>query len=144
MIRHTLMPSYWVFTLLTFLLGFALPAAAAADARVSESYGKLPLHFEANQGQAHEKVRFLARGSGYSLYLTAGEAVLVLAKTNPVATPDAHITNMVKGQTWSRVKTWSRVRPILYRRMLTFPPEFSFASLCMVKGHMVKGQAYTL
>ncbi|MGH9892421.1 MAG: SBBP repeat-containing protein, partial [bacterium] len=36
-----------------------------------------------NQGQAHEDVRFVARGPGYSLYLTAGEAVLVLAKPNP-------------------------------------------------------------
>ncbi|HEV8523384.1 MAG TPA: SBBP repeat-containing protein, partial [Terriglobales bacterium] len=74
----------------TLLVGFAFPADAAVE--VSESYGKLPLHFEANQGQAHQDVRFLARGLGYSLYLTAGEAVLVLAKTNPVATPDAHNT----------------------------------------------------
>src|SRR5882724_11903825 len=63
-----------------FLAGFALPAAAATDARVSESYGKLPLQFEANRGQTHQDVRFLSRGDGYSLYLTSGEAVLVLSK----------------------------------------------------------------
>jgi hypothetical protein len=34
-------------------------------------------------------VRFLSRGSGYGLYLTAGEAVLVLAKPNPAAKRDA-------------------------------------------------------
>ena len=62
----------------SFLL--TLPAAAAADARISESYGKLPLHFEANQGQEHEDVRFLSRGPGYSLYLTTGEAVLAIAQ----------------------------------------------------------------
>src|SRR5947207_16009340 len=67
----------------TFLAGFALPAGAATDARVSESYGKLPLQFEASRGQTHKNVRFLSRGPGYSLYLTADEAVLVLAK--PVA-----------------------------------------------------------
>ena len=63
-----------------FLAGFALPAAAATDARVSESYGKLPLQFEANRGRTHQDVRFLSRGDGYSLYLTSGEAVLVLSK----------------------------------------------------------------
>src|SRR5438552_3525966 len=69
--------------LFPFLVGFACPATAAPEARVSETYGKLPLHFEANQGQTHQDVRFLARGGGYSLYLTAGEAVLVLTKPHP-------------------------------------------------------------
>src|SRR5437773_9050837 len=72
--------------LFPFLFGFACPATAAPEARVSETYGKLPLHFEANRGQTDEDVRFLARGAGYSLYLTAGEAVLVLTKPNPDAT----------------------------------------------------------
>src|SRR5438046_69611 len=72
--------------LLPLLFGFPCPATAAPEARVSETYGKLPLHFEANQGQTHQDVRFLARGPGYSLYLTAGEAVLVLTKPNPDAT----------------------------------------------------------
>src|SRR5256885_7999236 len=71
--------------LFPFLVGFACPATAAPEARVSETYGKLPLHFEANRGQTHEDVRFLARGAGYSLYLTAGEAALVLTKPNPAA-----------------------------------------------------------
>src|SRR5882672_2230482 len=69
----------------TFLASFAWPAAAATDARLIESYGKLPLQFEANRGQTHEDVRFLSRGAGYSLYLTASEAVLVLAKPDAKA-----------------------------------------------------------
>src|SRR5437016_12905395 len=64
--------------LLPFLVGFACPATAAPEARVSEAYGKLPLHFEANRGQTHEDVRFLARGAGYSLFLTPTGAVLTL------------------------------------------------------------------
>ena len=64
----------------TFLAGFALPAAAATDVRVTGNYGKLPLHFEANRGQTHRDVRFLSHGPGYNLYLTAGEAVLVLSR----------------------------------------------------------------
>src|SRR5437016_5494490 len=68
---------------LSFLASFALPVAAASDARISESYGRLPLQFEANQGQTHKDVRFLSRGPSYSLYLTADEAVLVLSKSSP-------------------------------------------------------------
>ncbi|MGH7945869.1 MAG: SBBP repeat-containing protein, partial [Opitutaceae bacterium] len=87
---HRLVSSRTALVLATFLLGCAVPAAAAAEARRSESYGKLPLHFEANQGQAHEGVRFLTRGSGYSLYLTPGEAVFALAKPNPDKKRDRH------------------------------------------------------
>jgi hypothetical protein len=38
-------------------------------------YGQLPLSFEANQGQTDAQVQFLAHGQGYSLFLTAREAV---------------------------------------------------------------------
>jgi hypothetical protein len=47
------------------------------------SYGKLPLSFEANQGQTDARVRFLARGGGYTISLTDDEAVLVLRKSLP-------------------------------------------------------------
>jgi len=52
----------------------------ATKKRISETYGKLPLHFEANQGQVDERVRFLSRGSGYNLLLTSNEAVLTLSR----------------------------------------------------------------
>ena len=42
------------------------------------SYGKLPLAFEANQGQTDQQVKFLSRGRGYALFLTGTEAVLAL------------------------------------------------------------------
>jgi hypothetical protein len=45
---------------------------------VVDTYGQIPLHFEANQGQADSHVRFLSRGKGYTLFLTPGEAVLNL------------------------------------------------------------------
>src|SRR5882762_9748267 len=79
--------------LVPFLVGFACPATAAPEARVSETYGKLPLHFEANQGQTHQDVRFLARGAGYSLYLTAGVAVLILTEPDPNATRHSRRTS---------------------------------------------------
>ena len=86
MSRYALIPSRGMFVLFPFhtslVLSLVLPTGAAA-ARVSESYGKVPLHFEANRGQTDKAVRFVSRGPGYSVYLTAGEAVLVLARPNP-------------------------------------------------------------
>jgi hypothetical protein len=79
MSQHKLIPRHGAIAF-AFLAGFALPVLAATDTRVSETYGKLPLQFEANRGQTHKDVRFFSRGPGYSLYLTAGEAVLVLSK----------------------------------------------------------------
>ncbi len=55
------------------------PADVASKARASAAYGQLPLSFEANQGQTDQQVDFLSRGSGYTLFLTPGEAVLSLA-----------------------------------------------------------------
>jgi hypothetical protein len=46
--------------------------------QVIESYGKLPLSFEANQGQTDRRVKFVSRGSGYTLFLTEDSAVLSL------------------------------------------------------------------
>ena len=40
----------------------------------SSSYGKLPLSFEANQGQVDPAVQFLSHGRGYTLLLREGEA----------------------------------------------------------------------
>src|SRR5258707_11715572 len=52
---------------------------AVTQAHASAAYGQLPLSFEANQGQTDASVNFLSRGSGYTLFLTPGEAVLSLA-----------------------------------------------------------------
>ena len=82
---------------LAFLLAFAFSPGAQAEtpepskvdkatlARVNESYGKLPLSFEANQGQQDQPVKFLSRGRGYNLFLTNREAVLVLTKSEKPA-----------------------------------------------------------
>lgn len=45
-----------------------------------QTYGKLPLAFEANEGQSGDSVKFLARTGGHTLFLTATEAVLSLRK----------------------------------------------------------------
>ena len=48
------------------------------QAKILENYGKLALSFEANQGQTDAQVKFLSRGSGYTLFLTGDEAVFSL------------------------------------------------------------------
>src|SRR6267143_93297 len=105
--------SRWILMLAAFLAGGASPITptTAASLIANETYGRLPLHFEANRGQTHEDVRFLARGPGYSLYLTAGEAVLVLARPNPDAKRDAHSTP-------ERLNTQAREAPVVVRMSL--------------------------
>ena len=46
--------------------------------RLTDAYGKLPLGFEANEGQADPEVKFLSRGSGYTIFLTPTGATLRL------------------------------------------------------------------
>ena len=50
----------------------------------SVSAVSLPMFFEANQGQTDPRVKFLSRGRGYSLFLTADEAVLNLQRSSQV------------------------------------------------------------
>ncbi|PYV36780.1 MAG: hypothetical protein DMG06_29950 [Acidobacteria bacterium] len=52
-------------------------------AKPRAAYSNLPLSFEVNQGQTDAKVKFLSRGKGYSLFLTANETVLKLAQPKP-------------------------------------------------------------
>ncbi len=52
--------------------------AAAARGRIQASYAALPLAFEQNQGQTDAQVKYLARGNGYTLFLTATDAVFSL------------------------------------------------------------------
>jgi hypothetical protein len=49
------------------------------QAKVAESYGKLPLSFAANQGQTDGRVKFLSRTGAYTLFLTGDEAVLAFS-----------------------------------------------------------------
>src|SRR6266496_430152 len=48
----------------------------------AEAYGKLPLLFESNEGQAYPRIKFLSHGRGYGLFLTSTEALLSLSKQN--------------------------------------------------------------
>ena len=61
------------------LLLWVLLASRAPAAVTELSAVDWPLHFEPNHGQTREDVKFLSRGPGYGVYLTANEAVLALS-----------------------------------------------------------------
>src|SRR5205814_1329560 len=81
-----------VFLMLLALMGFPASRTTAREgsagpkpaskvsARQLAQYARLPLQFEVNQGQTDERARFLARGQGYTLFLTPEEAVLALER----------------------------------------------------------------
>jgi hypothetical protein len=51
---------------------------------------KAPMSFEANQGQTDQSVNFIARGSGYTVFLMPTEAVMVLQQREPQQSLDNH------------------------------------------------------
>jgi Domain of unknown function DUF11/Beta-propeller repeat len=64
---------------LSSMASLVTPAANRPGSHpVSASSLSFPLFFEPNVGQTDSRVKFLARGSGYGLFLTADEAVLSL------------------------------------------------------------------
>ena len=54
------------------------PQLALAAPEPASAYGRLPLHFEENLGQAPAGVRFLARAPGYAVSLQDDRATLIL------------------------------------------------------------------
>lgn len=66
-------------------------AAAVAKRPVSSDYAHVPLAFESNEGQADPTVKFLSRGSGYTLSLTQTEAVL---SSHPAKDGDPAVVRM--------------------------------------------------
>ncbi len=62
------------------------PAAQnTSPATAQAAMARLPLRFEANQGQFDPSVRYLARANGYDLLLTAGGPVFSITGSSPVA-----------------------------------------------------------
>jgi hypothetical protein len=64
-------------------------SASSSQTTAADALGRLPLDFEANEGQTDPQVRFLTHGLGYTLYLTATEAVMVFPKPPVPAVPGA-------------------------------------------------------
>ena len=78
----------------------------AFRSRIQSTYAALPMAFEQNQGQTDGLVKYLARANGYTLFLTANEAVFWLSSkpasahsivdlrtaSHAVGTPQPHTT----------------------------------------------------
>jgi Cep192 domain 4/Beta-propeller repeat len=72
--------------LLLVTVGVKAAGAAEAPKRPSSApanfrYASLPLAFEQNRGQMNAAVKFLARGSGYTVFFTKNEAVMSLGRS---------------------------------------------------------------
>jgi len=57
----------------------------ALQGRIASAFSNLPLTFEANRGQTSASAKFIARGSGYSTFLTTGGLVLSLRSSKTVS-----------------------------------------------------------
>lgn len=55
--------------------------------RTEATYGRIALGFEANRGQADTRVEFLSRGHGYSVFLSDGEATVLLQRAGHLSVP---------------------------------------------------------
>ncbi len=62
--------------------------------QVRATADRLPLTFEANQGQADKAIDYLARGLGYRLYLKPNEVLLVTAPVSEIAVPSTTVVRM--------------------------------------------------
>lgn len=81
---------YQLITIFTLIFNLTASMVNVPDAsarndvspNMAEVYGKLPLSFEANLGQADPAAKFISRGPGYSMYLTEVGFVLALSRTS--------------------------------------------------------------
>jgi len=63
-----------------FVIPVGITGAALAETdRIAAAYPNLPLFFEANHGQTDPEVKFIARGAGYSIFLTPSGVTMTLS-----------------------------------------------------------------
>ena len=99
-----------------FYIGSATPLVHAKNPapRASRSMSpvSLPMYFEANQGQTDSRVKFLSRGHGYGLFLTADEAVeLVGGEPDHVSPPGRAVPGPARRGSCRGPTTASTERP---------------------------------
>lgn len=138
--KRTFLLAVSFLSLIAVILPGASPGVAAgpgqaplpAPNRIQENYGKLPLHFEANQGQTAGPVRFLARGRGCTLFLTPQEAVLALTRVQQQ--PQGRLSGVAPAATGKRAA-------VLRLKLAGAAPNPAISGLRQVSGkaHYLKG-----
>jgi hypothetical protein len=95
----------------------AVHSSSPNPSMIRQNYGQLPLSFEANVGQADSSVQYLAHGSGYGLYLTGTEAVMVVSQ--PAADSVGRVSNPsgADGTAWKPVFPTEGTTPSTVVRM---------------------------
>jgi len=115
----------------------ALQSAAvtpATRARINASFAALPLAFEANEGQTDSQVKYMARGSGYTLFLTSGDAVLSFASSS-----SSSVQSRPKEMMQRRLLGYSRETHRLIRRNQP-RARHTASSMAALRMHVVGGQ----
>src|SRR5581483_5429415 len=84
------------------LAGSSSHAQASNPLQLRSIISQLPIAFEPNQGQADEPVKFLARASGYGLYLLPSEVVLTVSERTTSGLQETGIDMQFKGANASR------------------------------------------
>lgn len=106
-----------------FTMSAGTPPRAAEHAREVRNSPRVPLHFEANRGQTDEQVKYLARATGYNIFLAENEADIVLHhETKPSETVARG--KMIVVQAYANVLRLrfansnppTKIVPLLYRR----------------------------
>ena len=92
----------------------AKKAMRATRLRALDAYGKIPLTFEENSGQTDARVKFLARGAGYTVFLTDRDATLRLEQPSSSARRRAQ---------WSASRSRERIRIPLHMPSIRKPPK---------------------
>src|SRR5208282_501674 len=86
--RNSMLPRFLQPVLIAALALTTVATAQQANVtHAKPNYGKLPLVFEANQGQTDPSVKFLTRGEGYTAFLTSSGLTLSL-RSPEAATAD--------------------------------------------------------
>lgn len=97
-------PSYFAPPITAATSGQPYSADQLNRALINKAYGKLPLMFESNVGQADPEIKFLSRGVGYNLLLTPTEAVLALHSQKVMTEDNSQASAAGKGGSIVRLK----------------------------------------
>src|SRR5262245_47881186 len=103
-------------------------------ASIEQAYGKLPMRFEANEGQTDARVKFLARGAGYSTYIGG-----IGTDTGTGIPVDGAGAAYISGQTTSSDFPANPIRPAIRNLPDAYVLKINPAGDAIVFGSMIGG-----